>query len=207
MLKSLLRFLGIIAPTKPSKPRKRVDAGDSVYISSQVNPALVPSPKVQGIEIMRELFRITSRDVARDHGIPPEWLGCEVLTISKQQKTTFQVKITINHWDDQLMLFARAFELAYVARLAQVSADAAQAFRSMVWCVSETAGCPYDKMPEGEFWSEAARNERETLQRFRDVDRLMALTKSDAFSTSNQATEPMPLDDKRPLIANHIIIS
>lgn len=204
MLNGFLKLLGFGPP--PPKRRKPVDAGDSVYIPSQPTPMQKAESRNQGIETMRELFRINGRDVAREHGIPTEWLTCEVLTITKQQKITFQVKMQINHWDEQLLLFSRAFELAYVERIRGISALAAEAFNGMVWCVAEGADCPYDKLPEKEFWGEAARKERETLQRFRDVERLMALTKALEPNLANQATEPMPLEGRGPLIAGQIII-
>lgn len=204
MLSGFLRLLGFGPP--PPKRRRPADAGDSVYIPSQPTPVQRAASLNQGIETTRELFRINGRDVAREHGIPTEWLTCEVLTITKQQKVTFQVKMQINHWDEQLLLFSRAFELAYVERIRGISPQAAEAFNAMVWCIAKGVDCPYDKLPEKEYWGEEARNERETLQRFRDVERLMSLTKPLEPNFANQATEPMPLDEKRPLIAGQIII-
>lgn len=205
MLNSLLKFLGAAPKPKPRKSSKPREAGDSVvYIPDHAGAGATRS---QGPETLRELLRITGRDVARDHGIPPDWLSCEVMTMSKQGKVTFQVKVVIHHWDEQLMLFSRAFELAYLERLRGISPEAAQAFRTMVWAIAEGAGCPYDKMPENEFWSEAARQEREVLQKYRDVDRLLALTKSPEHSSAQQTTEPMALDEKRPQIAGQVIVS
>lgn len=189
-------------PNQAEKKRQALDAGDSVMHLPESHSI----PDHQGPETLRELLRITVRDVARDHGIPPEWLGCEVLAISKQGKTSFQVKVVINQWDEQLLLFARAFELAYAARLRRVSPAAGAALRAMVWSIAEGAACPYDKLPEKEFWSESARHERETLQKYRDVDRLLALSKNSAHSTAEQATVPMELDPARPKIAGQILL-
>lgn len=206
MLDSLMKFLGAKPKPKSRKLLKPRDAGDSVvYIPDHAN-SVAPQARNQGPETLRELLRITGRDIARDHGIPPDWLSCEVMTMSKQGKVSFQVKMVINQWDEQLMLFSRAFELAYLERLRGISPDAAQAFRTMVWSIAEGAGCPYEKMPESEFWSDAAREEREALQKYRDVDRLLALTKSPEHSISHQTTEPMALDGKRPQIAGQFIV-
>ncbi len=203
MINSLLKFLGGTPKAKPRNVSRPRDAGDSVYIPDHV---VAVQARSQGPEALRELLRITVRDVARDRGMPLEWLGCEVMTMSKQGKVGFQVKVVIHHWDEQIMLFSRAFELAYLERVRSISLEAAQAFRTMVWSIADGAGCPYDKMPENEFWSEASRHEREVLQKYRDVDRLLALTKSPEHSSINKNTEPMALDEKRPLIAGQLII-
>jgi hypothetical protein len=121
---------------------------------------------VESLHQARSLISGAAIRTAQVHGVPASWLSFEVFTISDNQKAYFQLQILMNHWDESLLMHAYAFECAVVKRIREESVEVGRALRAVHWRVAPEAGCPYDAMPEPQYWgNEAVKQRTQVRQR------------------------------------------
>lgn len=119
-------------------------------LSPSVNP--VNSPTV----IRRELLRVVLRDTLGKHGIPANWIGCEVLVSSANSREPgVHLRLVLRHWDARLMLCAPALQKSLQLRLEQFDPLAMHWFRGMSWQfdLPDASICP--PLPSDTVWTHA----------------------------------------------------
>jgi hypothetical protein len=121
---------------------------------------LPTSSMTNGLQLARSLISDAASRTAHVYGLPADWLSFEVFTIADDEKAYFQLQILMNHWDESLLMHSYAFESAVIKRIREESVDVGRALRAVHWRVAPDAGCPYDAMPEPQYWSADAIKER-----------------------------------------------
>ncbi len=156
----------------------------------------------------RELIRVVVRDTLRKHGIPANWVQCEVLVVAgRSDRTRMHVRLVLKHWDERLLKYAFAFERSMVAEIGRFEPLYSQWLSSVSWQIPPDADCPYPEMPDPSTWVKAdavaedpeveLREDLERLFAIRDLEKVRhAVAESPEPFSDFQNTEPAPMDNK-----------
>lgn len=142
MKKTMLRFFAQLSgegkPTAaPSAPRD--------------NPVTIQ----QGSEndMRRQLVQVLVRDLLRRHGIPPEWIDCQMMIVSSRTRGSgMYLRLVVQHWDERLMNYASAFQKELFADLKQFEPQSASWLHGISWQLEVDGSCPYTTLPGRSFW-------------------------------------------------------
>lgn len=180
-------------PAQPS-PLPQVEPG---FVSPPAPPANLPEkPAGDGLAACQDLVRSVHLDCMRQHGLPREWLDCEVMLAPHQGKTSFAILFVVKKWSDELLQHLPAYESSFKFQLDMVSATLSQRVRVMAWRTDSGAGNPIKTMPAADYWSDAAIAQRHLRLKAQalELKLLHARTgrpdQSEA-ATDFQATRPM----------------
>lgn len=104
----------------------------------------------------RELVRVVLRDTLRMNGIPPEWVGCEVLTRSRSVgDPVLQIQVLIHQWHEGLLRYAPLIQQQLLQALQRFDPATDHSRHTVVWRFSPACECPYTSMPEPGYWTSA----------------------------------------------------
>jgi hypothetical protein len=102
----------------------------------------------------RELLRNVLRKTLNRHGIPPSWIGAEMLvTTSRGRESGMHWRLLVKHWDARLMTHSVALQNSLILRLLNHDPTAAEWLMGISWqyALADEAGCP--PMPYPGFWT------------------------------------------------------
>lgn len=108
------------------------------------------------IQQAHELLQRTVAETLKANGIPAEWVKLEVVTLGAEHQAQYQLQMSLQQWEPFLLMHIQALEQQIHLRLRSKSAPIAQSLRAVLWRLGDTAGCPYQKMPEASTWSPMA---------------------------------------------------
>jgi hypothetical protein len=104
----------------------------------------------------RELLRVVFRDTVAKHGIPPAWIGAELLTVpaAHGHEPDIHVRLQIRHWDARLLPHAVAFQRSLHKRIEVFDPQSASWLTGFSWQFvlpdADEALCP--AMPDPAVW-------------------------------------------------------
>ena len=105
--------------------------------------------------IRRQLVHVLLRDVLRRHGIPPQWIECQMLVVaSRSRGPGMYVRLVLRHWDERLMHYAYALQNALLADMARFEPQAGEWLHGISWQLELADTCPYRTLPDKSFWME-----------------------------------------------------
>jgi hypothetical protein len=82
----------------------------------------------------RELVQVVLRDTMRKHGIPSDWIECQILSVvSRSKRTGLHVVFVIRDGEDRLVGFIHAFQESFTRELEKYEARAAEWIFGMSW--------------------------------------------------------------------------
>lgn len=155
------------------------------------------APTVDVSRSVQDVLRLALRDTTRRHGVPADWVGCEVLSAGEGARAYHQVQLVLKFWDADFWLHANAFAQSYAQEVQRFSPEVASRIRGITWRVAAEAQCPVSDMPQDDYWSEEARAARE---RARKKDKANSLLIGDEkVQVGLQATQPVQFDKTMPL--------
>ena len=113
-------------------------------------------PNTQSVtNVQRELIRVVLKDTLRLHGIPANWIGCEVIVKSRNAtQEEMYVHLIIMEWNESLLRFALALQQQLIQGLNRFDPGIDHSRYVISWkfaCVS-----PDINMPDPAFWSQDA---------------------------------------------------
>lgn len=122
--------------------------------SVSVLPTSGPTPSTQqGGSIRRELVRVVLKDTLRLHGVPLDWLGCEVSVVSRSSGVEeLRVELVVLHWREQLVRYAPALQAQLLLGLDRFDPAEDHSGYIISWRFSPDCGCPFVEMPEASYW-------------------------------------------------------
>ncbi|MFC5519545.1 hypothetical protein [Polaromonas jejuensis] len=139
MLKTLL---GAAAPAKPAR---------GVLPSSRDNPLTIEDGSLNATR--RQLAQMLLRDLLRNHGIPLQWIECQMQVVaSRSRGSGMTMRLIIKHWDERLMNYCYALQSALVADITRFEPQASEWLHSIAWQLEVAETCPYLTLPEKAFW-------------------------------------------------------
>jgi hypothetical protein len=190
------RLLGDAHPRTASKPLAQRASDSSGFRTSAVlnSQQLQQRQSSAVVNAQREALRAAVPEALREHGIPPLWVGTEVMTVASQGRTVFQIILTLKFWDESLPLYFSALEASYMTRIDSTNPELSEAVRSVSWRVAPEAACPYTELPNPAFWTEAARQDRVTIKRRVELNQLFEDEwREDHSGAAFAPTTPTPL--------------
>ncbi len=108
----------------------------------------------QHTDIQRELVRVVLKDLLRAHGIPGNWLGCEVLVLpNRKRDDEVTVQLQMLQWNEQLLRHAPALEAALRKALDRFDPLVDHSRYRYLWQFSANNGCPYTELPAKFAWT------------------------------------------------------
>ena len=122
-------------------------------------PHTTPAPTVARphADIQRELVRVVLKDTLRRHGIPFEWLSCEVFTIAHGPNAEeLHIQLTLLQWHELFIRYAPALEHQLLRGLDRFEPAVDHSKHNISWRFSPECGCPFTVMPPPLVWSHDA---------------------------------------------------
>lgn len=146
----------------------------------------------------RELVQVVLRDTMRRHGIPSDWIECQILSVvSRSRRTGLHVIFVIRDGEDSLMGFIHAFQDSFMRELEKYDSRASDWIFSLSWQFTGKGGtqvmpsvgafgaaaatAPAAKPPQG-----SARDTRTDDEVEEDLKALFAAMKSPAGAEPSQ---------------------
>lgn len=106
--------------------------------------------------VKRELILGVFRDTLRKHGIPLEWVACDVIAIGDgPDGGTVQIQLVLTQWQESFLRYIPALERMLIRELERVGPSANYARSQIAWRFSPDCGCPFKVMPPAHIWSHA----------------------------------------------------
>lgn len=122
-------------------------------IAPKDDPATIQDGSENGLR--RQLVLLAMRDLLRRHGIPLDWMDCQMMMVSSRTRGSgMYVRIVVQHWDERLMNYANALQKELIADLQQSEPQAAHWLHGVSWQLEVDDSCPYTTLPARGFWLE-----------------------------------------------------
>ena len=122
-------------------------------------PAVTPVADVfseppRGHNKQREMIRLALTSVLRRHGIPSQWLGCEVGPVALLGVPDgVMIQLVIHQWHDGLVQFAPALQSALIKEIHLFDNGFLEPECLLVWKFGPDCGNPNIKLPERGYWT------------------------------------------------------
>lgn len=139
----MFKFFRNSAPKPPSPAASHPEAAfrDSI-----------PPP----INVKRELIKAAFHDTVHQHGIPPEWLSCEVVTVSVAPgEDVLQIQLVLMQWQETFLRYGLALEQLLRREIDRLDPSPDNARYQFIWRFSPDCGCPFKVMPPARIWTAA----------------------------------------------------
>jgi len=102
----------------------------------------------------KELLRVVLRDTLHRHGIPPDWIGAETLTVtSRTGERAVHWRLLVKHWDPRLLEHGVALQQALIKRVLTFDPVASNWLSGISWqfTLDDESVCP--QMPHPGSWT------------------------------------------------------
>lgn len=134
-----------------SVPAEAVDSRPTTHSA----PLSAPPSVQPHADIQRELVRTVLKDTMRRHGIPSEWLSCEVNTVVNDHGAEeLHIQLVLMRWHELLMRYARALELQLLRGLDRFEPTVDHTKKcTIAWRFSPECGCPFTVLPPPVVWA------------------------------------------------------
>lgn len=120
-------------------------------------PASASSSARPHSDIQRELVRVVLKDTLRRHGIPFDWLACDVVTITHGPNAEeLHIQLMLLQWHELFLRYAPALEHQLLRGLDRFEPAVDHSKYSISWRFSPDCGCPFTVMPPPVVWSREA---------------------------------------------------
>lgn len=108
----------------------------------------------QHTDIKRELVRVVLKDTLRLHGIPGNWLTCEVTALTGQARgDDILVRLVVLKWHEPLLKFLPALQKQLIVGLDRFEPSVDHAKYVVSWQFAPDCGCPHAQLPDAKTWT------------------------------------------------------
>lgn len=102
----------------------------------------------------RETIRVVFKDTLRLHGIPPDWLACDVLIVRRSDGSDqVHIQLVLLKWNEKLLRYAPALEQQLRHELNRFDPTVDHSGYIISWRFSPDEKYPFSAMPDPKFWS------------------------------------------------------
>ncbi len=120
-------------------------------------PTSAAFSSTQHSNVRRELIRVVLKDTLRLHGIPFDWLACEVIIIGQANGVEkLHIQLVIMKWKEPLLRYAPALQQQLLLGLDRFDPSVDHSDYIVSWRFSPSCGCPFSHLPEPKFWLKSA---------------------------------------------------
>lgn len=118
-----------------------------------IAPASIsPSSYRRNSNIQRELIRVVLKDTMRLHGIPLDWLACEVIIPQSPDGEELQIQLIVMKWNEKFLRYSLALQQQLLLGLDRFDPSVDHSKYIVSWRYSPTSGNPFVKMPSPNSW-------------------------------------------------------
>lgn len=104
-------------------------------------------------DIRRELIRVVLKDTLRAHGIPTNWLACEVIIITRPNDGhETHIHLVVLKWHEKLLRYADAFQRKLLLDLDRFDPSVDHSGYIVSWRFAADCGCPFKELPDPRTW-------------------------------------------------------
>jgi hypothetical protein len=111
-----------------------------------------PNSTQQRNNLRRELIRVVLKDTLRLHGIPFDWLACEVIIAQGLNEEELRIQLVVLKWKEQLLRYAPALQQQLLLGLDRFDPSVDHSKYIISWRFSPDCGCPFTRLPAPNFW-------------------------------------------------------
>lgn len=119
-------------------------------------PMTMPPPadsQPQNPDVQRELVRVVLKNVMRKHGIPSDWVTCEVFQITRSSgRIEPLVELVLRVWNQQLLLHTNALARQMAQELVRFDPVHFRPGRAVSWRFATDCATPFDHFPAADSW-------------------------------------------------------
>lgn len=181
--------------------RSRNASASKAPASDLDNPATIEDGSDNAMR--RQLVQVLMRDVLRRHGIPPEWVECQMLVVSSSSRGTgLYARLVVRHWDQRLMTYALAFQNALLTDIARFEPNASSWLHGVSWQLEMDDSCPHTTLPDKAFWQGAAGQAGAAAQdndASKDLERLFRIRDQELAKSESGDHEPVGYEKTQPI--------
>lgn len=128
--------------------------GKSMASSNTTAPFDQGATTRQHTDIQRELVRVVLRETLRQHGIPGNWLTCEVTALTGQARgDDILVRLVVLKWHEPLLKFLPALQKQLIVGLDRFEPSVDHAKYVVSWQFAPDCGCPHAQLPDAKTWT------------------------------------------------------
>ncbi len=127
--------------------------------AAQRPPAAAESASAapKNLDKQREMLRLALSAVLRRHGIPSQWIGCDITPLAQPAATeVLLTQLTLLHWHDALMHYAPALQDELFKEIHLFDHSVRAESFLFVWKFAPQSGHPTGPLPAPEFWTAPA---------------------------------------------------
>ncbi len=105
-------------------------------------------------DLQRELIRVVLKDTLRRHGIPFDWLSCEVIIVPQTAESAEQlhIQLMLMKWHELFLRYALALERQLIRGLDRFDPSVDHSRYIISWRISLDCGCPFGALPPPVVW-------------------------------------------------------
>jgi hypothetical protein len=105
------------------------------------------------INARRDLIRVALKNTMQIHGIPLNWMACEVVSIMRgPDREELHIQLVIKKWSEQLLRFAMALQRQLLIGLDRFEPAVDHSGYVVSWRFSSDCDCPFPLMPSPDAW-------------------------------------------------------
>ncbi len=120
-------------------------------------PSTMPMLGVHNSATQREMVRFALHNVLKRHGIPSDWLACEVMPVHiSGHGEALILQMEVLQWRDALVLHGPALQRELLDELLRFDPEAGPAHYLFTWRFAEDCNCPHTQLPQPDFWAKIA---------------------------------------------------
>lgn len=137
------------------------DAAESRPAPHAASRSAPPPNTKPHADIQRELVRVVLKDTLRRHGIPSDWLTCDVNTVASGPRgEELHIQLVVVQWNELLLRYARALELQLLRGLDRFEPMVDHTEKCTIsWRFSPDCCCPFTVLPPPVVWAHDAATE------------------------------------------------
>lgn len=140
---------------RPNAPREATDSRPAPH--SVAPHSVAPHSVRPHADIQRELVRVVLKDTLRRHGIPFEWLSCEVIAIPHgRNNDEIHIQLMLMQWHELFLRYATALEHQLRVGLDRFEPSVDHSKHIISWRFSPDCGCPFSVLPPPLVWAHDA---------------------------------------------------
>jgi hypothetical protein len=110
--------------------------------------------------LQREMIRLALSSVLGRHGIAPQWIGCEIMPMTRPGATDAMfVQLVILKWHDGFMRYAPELQTEVFNEIHLFDKTCVAADFVFVWKFAPDCGHTGGKLPDPAFWSSTPKTE------------------------------------------------
>jgi hypothetical protein len=138
---------------RANNPEQQLAAGAEGPESKDFYPSR-SGTSTSGTVSHRDLCSVILRDTLRMYGIPREWIGIEVLKLSKSADTVqLQINFVIQYWHEGLLMYAPSLQKQFLHSLQSFDPGTDHSRHSVCWKFSAKCHCPFTEIPGPSYWA------------------------------------------------------